>query len=424
MKSIGLMSGTSMDGIDAALVETDGEGEIKALGNTSLTYSSEFKMLLKSAEFAVRSALGNLIEAQSHYSTYLLQYLQKELKISQPVAIKKIKELSHYLYGVEREIKLSDIILKSTDLHVLATQKLLNQLNCMPQEIEVIGYHGQTLYHQPRRKISIIVGEGQYLANKTGIKVINDFRSQDIAAGGQGAPFAPLYHYALAKRDNKIPVGVINCGGIANVTLIPTEDVMDLVAYDSGPGNGLIDNLIRRVSAGRENMDCDGKYGKQGRINKTILALLHEKAVIAEANNYLALPPPKALDIGDMHLIPELDTLSLADACATLEAFTAQTIVDSLQFYHSYLPSCWILAGGGWKNPVIRQEFDKRLKKKIGKSLTIQTADEVGWNSMALEAQIFAYLAVRSLNKKPLSFPHTTRVSKPMCGGQAYFSQS
>ncbi|MGB6976015.1 MAG: anhydro-N-acetylmuramic acid kinase, partial [Gammaproteobacteria bacterium] len=155
-------------------------------------------------------------------------------------------------------------------------------------------------------------------------------------------------------------------------------------------------------------------------VNEIILQALHDKAIIKEGVNYFTLPPPKSLDINDLQLIPELDTLSLEDACATLEAFTAQTIVASLDFVKTELPKNWILAGGGWNNPVILQELKTRLREKWGNTINIMTANDVGWNSQAMEAQIFAYLAVRSLKNLPLSLPSTTRVPKPLSGGQAY----
>jgi anhydro-N-acetylmuramic acid kinase len=237
-----------------------------------------------------------------------------------------------------------------------------------------------------------------------------------VAAGGQGAPFAPLYHQALAVRDHKLPVAVVNCGGIANITIIQDADESGLLAFDTGPGNGLIDRLIRQRTQGREGMDRDGHYGLQGKVCEKTLAALFAKSLMQEGKNYFELSPPKALDIGDMVLIPELETLSLEDACATLEVFTAESIVRSLKLVNIPIPQHWILAGGGWHNPVILRE----LKSRLGSGIQVMTADEAGWNSQAMEAQIFAYLAVRSLEKKPLSLPGTTRVPAPMTGGELY----
>ena len=417
MLSIGLMSGTPMDGIDAALLETDGSSNsIHDLGHTTIDYDSESKMLFKSAEYSIRKFQGNMQEAQVAYLESFREYLQNELNLSNPD--NTIKSLAAYLHGDESTpLRLDDVILHSTKLHVASVKKLLSETGRKSSDIDVVGYHGQTMYHQPSRKISIIVGDGQVLADQVEIVVVNDFRSQDVAAGGQGAPFAPLYHHALAVRDNKTPTAIVNCGGIANVTFVPSANENDLIAFDTGAGNGLIDRLVRQRTSGQEFMDKDGQYGEKGKIHQGALKALYEKSITKEGENYLLMPPPKSLDIGDMCLVPELDSLNLEDACATLEEFTAATIVDSLNWFKGDLPQQWILAGGGWKNPVIRQSLERNLQIRLNKKVAIQTADEAGWNGQAMEAQIFAYLAVRSLQSKPLSMPNTTRVPRPMSGG-------
>lgn len=420
MLSIGLMSGTSMDGIDAALLETDGSAIIKELGHASITYSPEFKILLKAAEYAVRHHHGIIELAERDYVSLLFTYLQQELQIPKNQLQTQIKHLSQYFTDHPAPLSLAKIIQHSTDLHEQAVRKLLQKTGYQTQQIDVIGYHGQTLFHQPSLKRSIIVGLGQYLANHLGITVINDFRRCDLENGGQGAPFAPLYHHALVMKMTQLPTAVVNCGGIANITFINSQNILDLIAFDTGPGNGLIDRLIRNKSQGKENMDRDGRYGGQGYIDKQTLAALYEKAIIKNKQNYFLLPPPKSLDIGDLQLIAELNALSLEDACATLEAFTADSIVKSLDWLSSTAPQQWILAGGGWNNPVIDHQLKERLTKKLGKNIKILHAKTVGWDSQALEAQIFAYFAVRSLQNKPLSVPGTTQVHHPVSGGQVY----
>lgn len=421
MLSIGLMSGTSMDGIDAALLETDGATHIKELGHVSCAYQPQFKLLLKSAEYSIRNANGDMSLAKKNYPQSIKDYLVKELNYSPTDADLQILELAAYL---ALPITLDQVIKHSTELHAKAVTSLLEKTGYQPQQINVIGYHGQTMLHHPQRKVSIVVGDGQALANQLNIQVINDFRSQDIAAGGLGAPFAPLYHQALAIRDQKIPIAVVNCGGIANITVINNDNPLDLLAFDTGPGNGLIDQLVRQRTQGKEYMDADGHYGKQGKIHEDVLTALYEEAIIRNGENYFRCLPPKSLDIGDMKLISALNPLSIADACATLEAFTADTIVRSLDLFNIDIPNHWILAGGGWNNPVILRELNNRLKARLGNQLVMMTADEAGWNSQAMEAQIFAYFAVRSLQKKPLSVPGTTRVSQPMTGGFAYLPQT
>jgi anhydro-N-acetylmuramic acid kinase len=166
-------------------------------------------------------------------------------------------------------------------------------------------------------------------------------------------------------------------------------------------------------------MDRDGQYGLHGRVHPEILEALFMQAIIKDQQNYFAKPPPKSLDIRDMHLIAELDDLSFEDACATLEAFTAEAIVRSLDFLDTDhpIPEHWVLAGGGWYNPVIRRELTVRLQSRLGPAVCIQTADEMGWNSQALEAQIFAHFALRRLKNLPLTVPATTGVSHPVTGG-------
>lgn len=252
MISIGLMSGTSMDGIEAALLETDGSPNLlKPLGYISMNYSPRFKVLLKSAEYAVRKCDGNLEQAKKIYSQAVKDYLKNELNIVENSD------------SNAEPISLDDVIQHSTELHGIAVKKLLDEKKLSAKDIDVIGYHGQTLFHNPDRKISIIVGNGDQLAEELGITVVNDFRSNDIAAGGQGAPFAPLYHYALAVRDNKVPVAVVNCGGIANISLILDKNEEHVIGFDTGPGNALIDRLVRQRTQGKEDMDTDGQYGKR-----------------------------------------------------------------------------------------------------------------------------------------------------------------
>lgn len=430
MLSIGLMSGTSMDGIDAALLDTNGHDIIHELGFVSIIYSPEFKILLKAAEFAVLQAAGDLKFANQNFFQMLGAYLQNEMQLSTAMVASTILQLSIYLKQHQPnevgQINLNQIIKHSTKLHLETVQHLLQQLKLRPQQIAVIGYHGQTLFHRPALGVTIQVGDAEYLAEQMGIPVVHDFRTKDVAAGGQGAPFAPIYHYALAKRDKMIPVVVVNCGGIANITLINSEDEHNLIGFDTGPGNGLIDRLVRLYTQGQEHMDLDGQYGKAGKVDIEIFNALYQHAIIKDGKNFFDLPPPKSLDYNDLKLIPELsiDNVSLPDACRTLEAFTADTIVNSLNHINVEIPRRWILAGGGWKNPVIRDELESRLRVKLGPQVIIQSADEAGWNSQALEAQVFAYLAVRSLENRMISFPGTTCVSEALSGGQVYYPKN
>ncbi|MEK6734768.1 MAG: anhydro-N-acetylmuramic acid kinase [Pseudomonadota bacterium] len=363
LKSIGLMSGTSMDGIDAALIETDGHGIINHIASYSLSYSDEFKLQLRDAELKVRKAKSNIASLE--------------------------------------------IVKESTELHFEAVKQLLKKANLQPNEIDLIGYHGQSLYHNPAEKITIQIGDGQLLANLTGIKVVNDFRSEDIKNGGQGAPLAPIYHRALAIKHKLYPVAFVNCGGIANISVIPDEDINKVYGYDTGPGNVLIDRYIRDKTNNEEFMDLDGKYGLQGAVNQAVL-----KKLIDSIKTYLTKSPPKSLDPGDLHLIKELNKLSFNDACATLESFTAYCIVNS---FCGELPSKWILAGGGWNNPVITKYLKEFLLEK-NQDIQVYKAEDIGLDGTYIEAEIFAYLAVRSYKELSITIPSVTGASKASYG--------
>ncbi len=369
IKSIGLMSGTSMDGIDATLMETDGRQIINPKVSASLSYSAEFKLLLREAELEVRQAKSN---------------------VSSPEVIKK-----------------------STELHAEIVLNLLEKANLSPEEVDIIGYHGQSLYHNPAEGITIQIGDGQLLSNLTGIKVINDFRSQDISNGGQGAPLAPLYHQALAAKLNLFPLAIVNCGGIANISVINGPEESQVMGFDTGPGNVLIDRYIRNKTSNKEFMDLDGKYGSKGVVSKEVLQKL-----MSQMSGYLSKPAPKSLDPSDFYLIDELDDLNFNDACATLEAFTALSIVSSLKD----LPKKWVLAGGGWNNPVIVRYLKEYLADKLG-VFEMLLAKEVGIDGTYLEAEIFAYLAARSYFKLPISFPMVTGCRAPSLGGELYLPE-
>jgi anhydro-N-acetylmuramic acid kinase len=366
LKSIGLMSGTSMDGIDAVLMETDGQHIIDVKASMSLAYDTNFQLKLREVELLVR----------------------KEKK----------------------DIAPPNIIKQSTELHAEIVLSLLKKAGLKAQDVDLIGYHGQALYHNPAEGMTIQIGDGQLLANLTKIPVINDFRSEDIANGGQGAPLAPLYHQALATKANLFPLAIINCGGIANISIIsgPKED--QVIGFDTGPGNVLIDRYIRKKTNSQEFIDLDGKYGLKGSVNPLILSKLLDSIA-----PYLAKPAPKSLDPGNLYLIDELDNLSINDACATLEYFTAKTIADSIPTP----PNKWALAGGGWNNPVIKQHLSQCLLERLN-TVDIKTASEMGWDSVYMEAEIFAYLAVRSFYKLPISLTKVTGARKPSLGGKLY----
>lgn len=369
-----------MDGIDAALIETDGTSAlIRPIGHHHITYPDSFRIMLRDAEAAALACSGMPGKSRFHSVTE-----------------------------------------RSTHKHAEAVSAILKKTGVSPKEIDIIGYHGQTLLHRPQQGISLNIGDGQLLANLCGIPVVNNFRQADIQAGGQGAPLAPLYHQAVALNHGFLPAAVVNCGGIANITLIYGSDPADVVAFDSGPGNALVDRLVRERTQNCEHMDKDGGYGLRGRLNTSVLAELRAEAVWQNGSNYLLMPPPKSLDTHDMLLPPGINTLSIEDACATLEMFTADCIVQSIDLTELPAPAHWILAGGGWRNPCILQYLKTLLHQKLGARTLIKTADQLGQNPEGVEAELFAWLAVRSLKKLPLSMPKTTGVPAPMTGGDYY----
>ena len=373
--SIGLMSGTSMDGVDVALLKTDGQQQIERVAGLSVPYPADFVHAMKQVEQQVKANQGKIAG-----------------------------------------LPIDDTVQRSTDFHVHAVQTLLEEVGMQPEEIAVIGYHGQTVFHQPQRGITIQLGDATRLAEHTGIKhVVHQFRLADVAAGGQGAPLAPVYHQALLVRDNHVPAAVVNCGGISNVTLVSGTELSDVVGFDAGPGNGLLDKVVRLKTNGQYLMDRDARFGRQGLVHKNLLAVLRERSCVVDGQNYFDLPVPKSLDINDFTLLPEVLALSLEDACATLAAFTAEMIIDSVRA--QVIPHTWVLAGGGWHNPLIQQFFVEGIREAYGAHIQVVTAEQIGWHTDTLEAELFAYLAVRRLHGLPATGPSITGVQQDaVCG--------
>ena len=366
LTAIGLMSGTSLDGIDAAVLVTDGE---------------------------------DLIEA----GPVLHQPYDRDLKIWVRRAIKAALE------GRDGAAEIGKAAGEVTHATIEAVEALLDKASLKRQNVDVIGFHGQTILHRPARSSDSVgktwqLGDGALLSEETRIDVVNDFRKADVAAGGEGAPFAPIYHRALAQKlDNpdKESVGVINLGGVSNLTYIPYGGRgVDLVAFDCGPGNGLVDEWAE-LKIG-EVMDKDGALASAGTVNEEALRMM----LLAP---YLRRRPPKSLDRYDFKLDQVLK-LTPEDGAATLTAFTAACIQQSEKFLPGPVGG-WVVCGGGRRNPAIMAALESALAAPVVK------AEEVGWRGDDLEAECFAYLAVRSLKKLPISYPMTTRVPQPMRGG-------
>jgi anhydro-N-acetylmuramic acid kinase len=356
-KVIGLMSGTSLDGIDAALVETDGERVDRRGFAFTLPYAPETRALLRATARAAMQTAENRTE------------------------------------GVFAEAER-----RLTEAHALAVRILLDLSGREPCDVALVGFPGQTVLHRPEKRRTWQIGDGALLAHLTGIDVVNDFRSADVAAGGEGAPLVPLYHAALvhSAAAQKPPVAVVNIGGVANVTYVGDS----VLAFDTGPGNGPLDDWALRHTG--RTADIGGRLALAGRADEAALAAML-------AHPYFKRRPPKSLDRADFG-IEKAAHLSAADGAATLAAFTAASIARAAEHFPAPV-SAWIVCGGGRRNPAIMGALAKRV------SAPVLTAEAVGWNGDMLEAEAFAFLAMRSVRGLPLSLPATTGVPRPLSGG-------
>ncbi len=417
-QTIGLMSGTSMDGIDVALIETDGMCHLVNKGSTFLPYVKEFQILLKASEFFLGKSSGRINKSSKLFQQAFIEYLTTRMSLNQSESENIQKNCKYYLQKFEtEELSITAIEQHSTYLHYLAVTKLLDKLNLKSSQIDLIGYHGQTLFHDPKNKITIQLGNAAQLAALTHIDVVNNFRQNDINHGGQGAPLAPLYHQILALRDKVTPCVVVNCGGISNLTIINGNEHEDILAYDAGPGNCLLDNFVRQKTQGEKMMDVNGQYAFAGAVHDRLIKLLETESCIKHGKNYYQQIPPKSLDANDFSLPKEFAAVSLFDGAATLAYFTAKCLVDSLALTQTCIPNYWILVGGGFHNPAIVAALKSVLETKRAIAIKVLLAKELGWDIDGLEAEIFAYLAVRSVKNLPLSLPKTTGVSIPVSGG-------
>jgi anhydro-N-acetylmuramic acid kinase len=292
-----------------------------------------------------------------------------------------------------------------TDMHAEAVEAFLAANGMAASTVGVVGFHGQTVLHRPDRGLTVQIGNGPALAARLGIPVVYDFRAADVAAGGQGAPVVPVFHRALVRQLKRAhPVGVLNLGGVANVTFI--DGKADLIAFDTGPGNALIDDFVRMRTG--QPRDDDGRTAAAGTVDEDAVACVLKHPFFAKA-------PPKSLDRNAFrHWAMEegrLNEKSTEDALATLTAITAAAVAHATKVLPR-MPACWLVAGGGTRNPTLMRMLAQHLAP-----VSIETAGAVGWSADALEAQAFAYLAVRTLKGLPLTFPTTTGVPRPLTGG-------
>lgn len=359
LRCIGLMSGTSMDGVDIALIETDGEKAV-SFGATGFTpYDDADRALLRSA----------LAEAAG-----------LEGRDSRPGAVAKAEAMV-------------------TGRHAEAIETFLRDNGLKASDIDLVGFHGQTVLHRPKQRLTIQIGDGAALARRLGIAVVYDFRSADVAAGGEGAPIVPVFHRALVEASGMPgPLALLNIGGVANVTYV--DDGCDPVACDTGPGNALLDDLM--LARAGQPMDRHGHTAARGKVDEVALAALLD-------DPYFDLPPPKSLD-RNAFSAKAVGHLALEDAAATLTAFTAAS-VNRLFDRLPKPPRSLIVCGGGASNPILVRELVNRLPCKV------TTADVCGWSADSMEAQAFAYLAARAARGLPFTFPTTTGAPGPMTGG-------
>jgi anhydro-N-acetylmuramic acid kinase len=352
MRAIGLMSGTSLDGVDAAWIETDGERVARTGPALTLPYDP-----------ALRASLRRLLDRAP-----------SDLAPDDP--------------------ELLDAQAALTARHVEAVRSL-------GETADIIGFHGQTILHQPQHHRTWQIGDAALLARESGLPVACDFRLADVAAGGEGAPLAPIYHQALA-ADLARPLAVLNLGGVGNVTYLGADGA--LIAFDTGPGNGPLDDWVGARTG--TAFDAGGRIAAAGRVDTAVLARLM-------ADPYFARPAPKSLDRLDFAArlaASGIASLGTEDGAATLVAFTAESVAAALPHLPA-TPRRWLVTGGGRHNPAIMAALAARLGD-------VAPVEAVGWDGDAVEAQCFALLAVRVRAGMPLTFPGTTGVAAPLAGGR------
>ena len=362
--AIGLMSGTSGDGIDASIIQSDGEKHINIVSDHFYEYKNEIKNEIGVLKSKINSSKD-------------IRLLFKEISILE----KKLTELH------------ANFVLK-----ILEDSKKSKAFN----KVDIIGFHGQTIYHNAEEKISMQMGDGPLLSKLTKLNTVFNFRENDLLNGGQGAPLTPIYHKLIYENLNlSYSVAFVNIGGISNITFISKNK--KIISFDSGPGNILIDRFVQNKSNNKIKYDKDGEIAFKGNCDEIILENYLN-------NSFFEINPPKTLDTNDFSL-SIIRGLTFENSVTTLSELTARTIVDSLIFLKEK-PKKIILSGGGRKNKFLFNRI-----KDLSKIITINI-DKENINGDHVESQAFAYLAIRSLIKKPISFPETTGVRIPCVGGK------
>ena len=369
--AIGLMSGTSMDGVDVSLIKSDGFNQFTNILDEYFEYNESLHQEL----IELRNLIININDLEQHSS--------------------RLNEL-------EREI---------TVFH----SKIVNEIsNKYQDQIDFVGFHGQTIFHNPELKISKQLGDGRLMSQLVKKKVIYDFRQEDMLNKGQGAPLTPIFHNLLSKKINEkhqisFPICFLNLGGISNITKIIKNDENleeNLEAFDAGPGNCMIDEWVRKNS--KNNFDENGSIAKSGKINQLILNQVIDNFKI---DNF-----DKSLDVKDFD-ISFARGLSLEDGCATITNFTAYLIAKGIEYANGNYdkPIKYLVCGGGRKNNFLIQSVKDYLKNK--QNIILNSIEEYNLNGDYIESQAFGYLAIRSFLNLPISYPKTTGCKTPTVGG-------
>ena len=352
--AIGAISGTSMDGIDVALIVSDGRERLEAGPGATYSYPADVARALREVVADPARAMAPLAELEAAV----------------------------------------------TDAHVAAVERFLTDFAVDRRGVALVGLHGQTVLHRPRERFTRQLCDGARAAAALAIDVVDDFRSADVAAGGEGAPLVPLYHAAMCARIER-PLTVLNWGGVGNVTYLGEDG--EIVAFDTGPANALLDDFVgRRLGLAR---DEDGRLAASGRADdKLVAALLRDP--------FFARPPPKSLDRNHFHAaMRAVEALGDADGAATLSAFTVEATAAAARHF-ARAPKRWLVCGGGRRNPTLMRALAARLMTPV------EPIEAIGFDGDVVEAQCFAYLALRSRAGLPISLPTTTGAPRPLTGGR------
>lgn len=360
-RAIGLMSGTSMDGIDIAMLETDGKSHVVRGPSLTVPYDRAFRRRIGAA-------------------------------IGQARALTDRAARPGDLAVIEAEL---------TAQHASAVKTFLLETQTDPANVDLVGFHGQTVLHKPDDRLTIQIGDGAALAEALSIPVVWDLRADDVASGGQGAPLAPAYHRAMLPPAISYPVAVLNIGGVANVTWIASHDDDGLIAFDTGPGNAFLDDwMAKTIGASRDEGGAAALAGTaDSRVTEFFLG-----------HDYFSAPPPKSLD-RNAFFWDLIDGLSVADGAATLVAMTVGGVAKAIHHFPQQ-PRTWIVCGGGRHNAAMIAALRDALPGDV------LLAEDIGLNGDAIEAEAWAYLAVRSTRGLPITYPGTTGVSAPLPGGR------